>query len=80
MLQVKQIINEVFLSNTYVVFDNAYNYCWLIDIGDFDRVTETSPSNVGIRGVLLTHTHFDHMYGINALHNAYPDCRVFTAK
>ena len=80
MLRVKQVINEVFSSNTYVVFDDVYDYCWLIDLGDFERVIDAIPSGVEVRGVFLTHTHFDHIYGINALFESFPLCRIFTAE
>ncbi len=79
MLQVKQIVNRIFTSNTYVLYDDAYDYCWLIDIGDFNKVADAIPTGVVVRGVFLTHTHFDHTYGINALHKAYPNCLVYTA-
>ena len=75
-----QIVNEVFSSNTYVVFDEDYNYCWLVDIGDFLKVTDVIPSGIEIRGVFLTHSHFDHIYGANDLYVNHPDCRVFTVE
>lgn len=80
MLKVKKIINNIFSSNTYLLFDDNYFYCWLIDIGDFNKVADAIPVGVQVRGVFLTHTHFDHVYGINALHRAYPDCRVYTSE
>ncbi|MBR6438141.1 MAG: MBL fold metallo-hydrolase [Bacteroidales bacterium] len=80
MLQVKQIVNNIFTSNTYLLFDDDYDYCWLIDIGDFEKVANAIPSGVEVRGVFLTHTHFDHTYGINVLHKAYPNCCVYTAE
>lgn len=80
MLEVKRIINGIFSSNTYLLFDSDYNYCWLIDIGDYARVADVLPSGVVVRGLFLTHAHFDHTYGINPLHNAHPTCRVFTSQ
>lgn len=79
MLQVKRIINDIFTSNTYIVWDDEYDYCWLVDIGDFQKVTDALPPNTEIRGVFLTHGHFDHIYGANALYKAFPQCRVFTS-
>ena len=29
-------------------------------------------------GVLLTHVHFDHIYGLNSLLSQYPNCGVYT--
>ena len=75
MLQVKQIINNVFKSNTYVVLDDDYDYCWLVDIGSYEKVKEAIPSGMEVRGVFLTHTHFDHIYGINCLYESFPQCR-----
>lgn len=79
MLQVKRIINDIFTSNTYMVWDDEYDYCWLVDIGDFQKVTDALPPNTEIRGVFLTHGHFDHIYGANALHKAFPQCVVYTS-
>lgn len=80
MLQVKQIVNSIFTSNTYMLFDDEYDYCWLVDIGDYEKVADALPPGIGVRGLLLTHTHFDHTYGINALHDAHPECRVYTSE
>ena len=79
MLQVKRIVNDIFTSNTYIVWDDEYNYCWLVDIGDFQKVTDVLPPNIEIRGVFLTHGHFDHIYGANTLHRAFPHCVVYTS-
>ncbi len=62
-----------------MVFDEDYDYCWLIDIGDYHKVAELLPKDVEIRGVFLTHSHFDHIYGMNDLHKAFPSCRVYTS-
>ena len=70
----------MFSSNTYLVYDEDYDYCWLIDIGDFNKVADALPPGMEVRGAFLTHTHFDHILGLNALHRAYPNCRVFTAE
>lgn len=80
MLQVKQIVNRIYTSNSYLVFDDDYHYCWLIDIGDYEMVADVIPNGKELRGVFLTHTHFDHLYGINALHSDFPQCRVYTSE
>lgn len=79
MLEVRRIENRMFASNTYMVFDADYDYCWLIDIGDTEKVLAVLPKGVEVRGVLLTHSHFDHLYGMNKLHEAFPSCIVFTS-
>ena len=80
MLEVKRIVNSIFTSNTYLVFDDEYDYCWLIDIGDFQQVAESLPSPLKIKGLFLTHTHFDHIYGINTLNKVFPICCVYTSE
>ena len=80
MLEVIKIVNSIFTSNTYMLIDDRYDYCWLIDIGDFQKVADALPQGIEVKGLLLTHTHFDHTYGINALHRVHPECRVYTAE
>ena len=63
-----------------MLFDDCYDYCWLVDIGDYEKVADALPSGIEVKGLLLTHTHFDHTYGINKLHEAHPECRVYTAE
>lgn len=79
MIEVKRIVNDLFTSNTYVLFDNDYDYCWLVDIGDYYKVVDVLPSGVTVRGVFLTHTHFDHIYGLNELYRRWPEVRVYAA-
>lgn len=80
MLEVAKIENRVMTSNTFVVFDADYDYCWLVDIGDIDKVREAIPKGVEVRGVFITHSHFDHIYGMNELHKAFPLCRLYTSE
>jgi len=80
MMTVTQIVNSVFTSNTYILTNNtALNNCWLIDIGDIDPILESLPPGGVIQGVFLTHTHYDHLYGINQLVSHFPECIVYTS-
>lgn len=80
MLQVRQIVNSIFTSNTWMLFDDCYDYCWLVDIGDYKKVADALPAGLQVRGVFLTHTHFDHIYGLNELYRVWPNVRVYTAE
>ena len=80
MLEVKQIVNRIFASNTYVISSEGSLDCWLVDVGDFEKVLHILPPSSTVRGVFLTHTHFDHIYGINELYRAFPEIVVFTSE
>lgn len=78
-MDIKQIINTQLKSNTYVLLDSNYNYCWLVDIGDYKRIIRAIPTGMEIRGVFLTHTHHDHIYGLNDLLRHSPNICVMTS-
>lgn len=80
MLQVKQIVNRVFSSNTFILSDDEFKTCFLVDVGDVDKVIDILPEGAIIKGVLLTHTHFDHIYGINELYWRFPESIVYTSE
>lgn len=80
MLKITQIINSLFASNTYIISNNGSNDFWLIDIGDYEKIANILPFEAKIKGVFLTHTHFDHIYGINKLLHKYPQLIVYTSK
>lgn len=79
-MYVDRIVNSVFTSNTYLLSEAISNDCWLVDIGDVQSVLNIMPDSSCVRGVFLTHTHYDHIYGINQLVNLYPDCKVYTSE
>ena len=63
----------------YTVFDEDFDDCWLVDIGDYVRTEKAIPKGKKIKGLLLTHIHFDHIYGINELCQHHPECDVYTS-
>lgn len=81
MMIITQIVNSVFTSNTYVISDsNIKEVYWLIDVGDIDPILESLPPRGVVQGVFLTHTHYDHLYGINQLVSHFPECIVYTSE
>lgn len=72
------ITNSIFSSRTYRFTEKDSNLFWLVDCGDLDLVIRQLPGNAKIRGVLLTHVHFDHIYGLNQLIGKFPECKVYT--
>lgn len=66
-IDVLSSVNNCFSSVSYVIKEHT-----LVDPGDF----KTFYANIDI--VLLTHSHFDHIYGLNDLFKSSPNARVYT--
>ena len=49
---------------------------WLVDCGDVDKILPLIDGKLS--GVLLTHAHFDHIYGLNVLASLFPSVPVYT--
>ena len=82
MLKVNHIVNSVFTSKTYILTQEGSSYVWLVDCGDVAPLMDVLSSMVGdsslIKGVLLTHVHYDHIYGLPRLTEMFPSLRVYT--
>jgi glyoxylase-like metal-dependent hydrolase (beta-lactamase superfamily II) len=77
MLTVDYITNRVFNSRTYILSDEKYDRVWLVDCGDTDRVLDMIGKK-SVEGVLLTHAHSDHIYGLEELIRRFPDVKIYT--
>jgi len=80
MVRVERIVNKIFESNTYVVSNDGSNDVWLVDVGDTEKILSILPPHFNVKGVFLTHTHFDHLYGINLLYDRFPEMMVYVAE
>ena len=60
-MTLQRIENNFLSSNTYVLSDGDKTI--LVDCGDVEKIDE----NLLIDAVILTHPHFDHIYGLNKL-------------
>lgn len=81
MLEVVRFVNSRFTSNTYIISHPKHDDVWMVDPGDTDNLFEWMKvhSKVSIKGILLTHAHFDHIYGMNEILSQYPQCVVYIA-
>ena len=73
------ITNSIFSSRTYIFEASLDAPVWLIDCGDFDKVLEQIGERP-VAGVLLTHAHFDHIYGLPELLHRFPQAKIVTNK
>jgi len=67
------------MTNCYVLCDETEKVCFLIDPGDeADRVEQlVASSGCTLKGILLTHGHFDHCTGVAGILKNHPDIPVY---
>ena len=75
-MRINQVVNSIYNSCSYVLTDDSRT--WLVDCGDVDRLLPLIEGD--LCGVLLTHSHFDHIYGLNQLMTLYPRLAVYTSR
>ena len=71
---VRQVVNSVYKSCSYLLIEDGCT--WMVDCGDVDRLLPLVQGR--LCGVLLTHAHFDHIYGLNTLLALFPSLPVVT--
>ena len=80
MIEIHDITNTIFTSKTYILSKQGENKAWLVDIGDVEPVLSyLDERNLFVEGVFLTHAHFDHIYGLKALLERFPECKVYVS-
>ena len=77
MIEIHDITNMIFTSKTYILSKEGCDKAWLVDIGDIEPVMVfLKEKKLTVEGVFITHAHFDHIYGLEALVEHFPDCKV----
>lgn len=79
MIQVRQIQNSFFAVANYLITDDSADYCWLVDVGEIEKIKEAAKGKT-IKGVFLTHSHHDHIFGINELLKLFPKCLFYLSE
>ena len=81
MIEIHDITNTIFTSKTYILSKEGCDKAWLVDIGDVEPVLEyLNVNHLAVEGIILTHAHFDHIYGLEALVEHYPNCKVYVTE
>ena len=76
-MRLSWVENRVFSSRTYLL-EEPGEPAWLVDCGCWERLLAQTGREVALQGVLLTHAHYDHIYGLPSLLKRWPDCRIYT--
>lgn len=78
MLLVKRVVGSVLSSNMYIIHNENTSDCCLIDIGDYESIGKyLDLNNISVSSLFITHSHFDHIYGLNDLIERFPDCTIY---
>lgn len=81
MIEIHDITNTIFTSKTYILSKEGCDKAWLVDIGDVEPVfSYLQENNLMVEGVFLTHAHFDHIYGLEALVEHFYQCKVYVTE
>ena len=80
LAEVIRIEHRQFTSNTFLIKHPASVDVWLVDIGNYKGVQEVLPPNAVIKGVFVTHAHYDHIYGINELMADHSACTIYASE
>lgn len=76
-MKLEKIVNSIMTSVTYIISDEGYDDVWLVDCGDADIIMDAVGSR-RIKGILLTHAHYDHIYGLPKILTVFPECKIYT--
>lgn len=78
-MNIKNFITGGFQTNTYLVWDeNKTAYIFDCEGEGINRLVDFVRLNgLDVKYIILTHGHSDHICGLNALKNVYPDAKVF---
>ena len=81
MLALSHIVNSVYNSVTWIIEDNSNHKAIIIDCGDAKPLLEyLNGKNLSLVGIFLTHTHYDHIYGLNDVVDIYPNSVIYTSE
>ena len=74
-MEIHQVVNTLYRSCSYVITHEGVS--WLLDCGDVEPLLHLIGHNT-LRGVMLTHGHYDHIYGLNILLTMFPSMVIYT--
>lgn len=80
-IRVNIIINDILQSCTYILSKDGESGIYLVDCGDAQPVFDyLNTHHKEILGILLTHCHYDHIYGLNEILGRAPNIQIFASE
>lgn len=76
---VKRFVNPFKTSNSFLVEIIGNDCDWIFDIGNSTEML-THVANRRVKGLFLTHCHFDHIRGIKEFMAQHPDCFIYGSR
>ena len=79
-MRIETIHNTILQSCTYIIFDDISDDCFLIDCGDVEPIEDFIRTNSKqLSGIFLTHSHYDHIYGLTEIIMKHTDVIVYAS-
>ena len=83
-VKLRVFVDQVFGENAYVVYRLAPGSCWVIDPSFPPQVEQIlgfiDEHDLTVAAIVLTHGHGDHIAGVDAVHDRWPEARVLIAR
>ena len=80
-MKVTTIVNEILRSCTYILSKDGDAGVYLVDCGDSAPIISYLEKNGKyVKGIFLTHAHFDHIYGLNGIIEKNPEVVVYASE
>jgi glyoxylase-like metal-dependent hydrolase (beta-lactamase superfamily II) len=77
LIEVQKIKSELFTSNVYAITSSENEEVFLIDCGGFESVITILQIDAVVKGIFLTHYHYDHIYFIKEWVERYPAIKFY---
>lgn len=80
MIHVEVINNVLLQSRTYLMWKEEEPDAYLVDCGDMAPIQHfLSTKGKFLRGIFLTHCHYDHIYGLRHLTGDFPQVTIYAS-
>lgn len=82
-MKIHPFVCNPYQQNTYVVYKQDQSSCLIVDAGIYtpeeeQRLTDyIRQHRLNVEAILITHSHPDHICGLDRLHTLYPDATIY---